>query len=236
MEEFLKNNYALLNKSIILIAVFFGFIFYRKYKGTAAIIFIKIVFTLFVIDLIGSYTRLYGVFDFFKPVSSSIFRKNYWWFTLTWDIGVITLFSILYQKIIENKNFKFILKIITLIYICFAIIFLLINYQGLFHKTFPLLQILGAIIILLCCSFYLFELMKSDSILNIQTNLYFYITVGIFMWWIILTPLSFYDLYFVNADWNFIILKWQMYLFANFFMYTAFTIGLIVSKPDLNLK
>jgi len=217
----------------MLIAVVAGLISYKKYKRTAALFFIKIVLFLFFIDLIGNYTRLYGRFEFLDSVYNSIFRKNYWWFTITYDLIVIFLFSKLYQKIIVSMNLKRIIKFITYMYLIISIIFIVINYKALFQQTFPLLQISGAIIILLCCAFYLFELIMSDSILKIYNNLYFYITVGIFLWWIILTPLSFYDLYFAQADWNFIILKWQIYLFANLFMYSCFAIGLIVSKPQL---
>jgi hypothetical protein len=45
--------------------------------------------------------------------------------------------------------------------------------------------------------------------------------------------LVFYDIYNTNGDWNFIFLKWQIYLSANVFMYLTFTFALIFCKPDI---
>lgn len=217
---------------MILIAVIASLISYKKHKGTIVFFFILIIFYLFLIDLLGSYYLIYTKFEFLKPLYNSVFKKNYWWFTLNFDLGIILFFSILYQKIIKTLKFKIILKCVTILYLCFAVIFIAIKHQELFQQTFPVLQILGASIIIMCCSFYLYELLQSDSILKMHQDLYFYVTIAIFMWWIIITPLSFYDLYFSNIDWNFIILKWQIYLFANIFMYFTFSFALLWCKPN----
>ncbi|MBQ0769823.1 MAG: hypothetical protein KBT58_11055 [Bizionia sp.] len=232
MEEFFKQNYSLLNKSVVLIAVIAGIISYKKFKGTPGYFFILIVVYLFLIDLLGSYYLIYTKVEFLKPLYNSVFRKNYWWFTITFDVGVIALFSVLYQKIIDTPRFKIILKSATVLYLCFALIFIGVKHQELFRQTFPLLQILGALIIILCCAFYLYELLKSDALLRMHKDLYFYVTIAIFLWWIIVTPLSFYDLYFSNADWNFIILKWQILLLSNILMYLTFSFALLWCKPQ----
>ncbi|WP_417236187.1 hypothetical protein [Bizionia paragorgiae] len=232
MEEFFRQNYFLLTNSTILIAVFAGLFSIKKYKGSPESFFIIIIFYLFAIELIGNYPRLYGKIEFLEPLYNSVFRKNYWWYTLAFDIGVILLFSVLYQKIIKSIAFKRVIKVATILYFGFSVIFILINYQDLFKQTFPVFQLLGALIILMCCAFYLFELLQSDAVLQMHKHLYFYITIAIFLWWIIVTPLTFYDLYFRSADWNFIILKWQIHLFANMFMYFTFSFALWWCKPE----
>ncbi|WP_452224591.1 hypothetical protein [Lacinutrix chionoecetis] len=184
------------------------------------------------IEVIGSYTLYYDKFDFLEPVYNSKFRKNYWWFTIAYDIFVVILFSIFYQKIIATPRFKTILKITTLAFTVFSIGYIIHNIDALFIQLLPVIQIGGALIILLCFVLYFIELLLHNRIMYFYKSLYFYITIGIFLWWIIITPLTFYDLYFSNADWNFIFLQWQIFLFANFIMYTTFVIGLIVSKPE----
>ena len=88
------------------------------------------------------------------------------------------------------------------------------------------------LLIIICCVFYFIELLNTESILRFSKLLFFYITIAIFIWWIIVTPMVFYDIYFKSEDWDLIILQWQIYLTANFFMYTTFAIGLMVSEPE----
>jgi len=234
LEEFLINNYSLLTKTFIFVTVCVGIFFYKKYKCTAVTFFIKIIIYLFFVEIIGSYAFFYDRFDFLKPIYNSIFRKTYWWYTITFDLVGIILFSVFYQKIINKSIFKKTVKYSTYIFTVFSILYIVLNSDILFQHFFPVIQILGAIIILMCTVFYFMELLLNDKIINFYKSIYFYISIGVFLWWIILTPLSFYDLYFINADWNFIFLQWQIYLFANFFMYITFTIGLIVSKPEVS--
>ena len=96
------------------------------------------------------------------------------------------------------------------------------------------LAVLGAFIILLCISFYFIEILNSDKVLNFYKSINFWISITLLIWWLVITPLVFYDIYFSAVDWNFIILKWQIYLMMNIFMYTSFTIALIWCKPENN--
>ena len=113
----------------------------------------------------------------------------------------------------------------------FSTIFLFINYEKIFFQVFPFIQIVGSLLIIVSTISYFIELILSDKILTFYKDLYFYVAVALFMWLIIVTPVSFYDIYSKNGDWNFILLKWQIYLIANFLMYSTFAIGLIIARP-----
>ena len=94
----------------------------------------------------------------------------------------------------------------------------------------------GALIILLCTIFYFIEILQSEKILIFYKSLNFYISAAIFIWWLIVTPIVFYDIYMSNSDWNFIFLRWQIYLFANIIMYLTFTFALIWYKPEKKIN
>ncbi|AXO79069.1 hypothetical protein DZC78_01280 [Olleya aquimaris] len=232
MEHFLHQNYSFLTKFFILIAVVSGIVSYRKYKGTPAIFFIKIVLFLFLIEVIGSYYKLKGLHNFFDPIFSSVFKKNFWWYTLAFDVVVIVLFSVLFQKVIANKKFKKILKFTTYCFILFSSIHIFYNRDLFFIQFFPMIQIAGAFVILSCSILYFMELLLTNKILKFYKFIYFYIAIAIFIWWLVITPLTFYDVYMVNSDWEYIFLKWQIYLTLNFVMYMLFAIGFFVSKPQ----
>lgn len=221
-----------MTKSFILVAVVAGLISYKKYKGTTTTFFIKITVYLLFIEIIGGYATLYSKFEFLKSIYNSIFRQNYWWYTITFDVITIILLAVLFQNILQIKYHKSILRYTNYAFILFAIIYLIYNRQLFFYQFFPVLQITGAVLIIMCSVLYYLELLKGSDILNFYKSIYFYIATSIFFWWIVTTPITFYDLYFRAEDWDFIVLKWQLYLLANFFMYSTFTVGLLVSKPE----
>lgn len=82
--------------------------------------------------------------------------------------------------------------------------------------------------------FYLLELLASEDILKFHKSINFYIAITVLLWYVITTPVSFYGVYFSGDDWNFIFLRWQIYFFANVFMYLTFTFALIWCNPQKN--
>ena len=232
MLEFIYKHNGLITHCIEALAAVIGLFCLKKYKGTAASFFISILIYLFFIELIGMYPKLYDDFKFLKPIKDSVFRRNRWWFTIFFDIIAILLFSLLYQRILKNRMYRSILKYQAIIYLIIAIALIVCNLDALFKGSFPVLYILQTVIILSCTIFYFIEVINSERVLLFYKSLYFYISIAIFTWWLVVTPLVFFDKYFVLEDKNFILIKKGIYLFSNIFMYITFAIGLIVSKPE----
>jgi len=44
----------------------------------------------------------------------------------------------------------------------------------------------------------------------------------------------FYEVYFTVANWNFVILKGEIYLIANSILYLTFSMALIFCPPEVN--
>lgn len=233
MEEFLKEYYKILTLSTEFIAVVSGLFFYKKYKNTTAKFFIYFILYLFICDYISLNYHLY-LDRYFNSLKGTVLEKNKWWSTLYWKIGAIIFFSYYFSEILKTKFFKTILIFCNYIFVIISVIQILTCWDDFFIRSFPLISILGAIIIIICVLFYFLEVLQNEKILFFYKSINFYIASAILVWWLIITPLVFYDLYFTKGDWDFVILKWQIYLFANIFMYTTFTIGLIVSKPENN--
>lgn len=55
-------------------------------------------------------------------------------------------------------------------------------------------------------------MLQSETILSFYKSINFYISSTILIWWLVITPLVFFQIYFLNVDWSFIILRWQIYL------------------------
>lgn len=238
VEEFLKENYRLLTHGIELLAAFTGLFFYKKYSSTFSKYFIWFLVCIAICDILGGYTWYVHSDKFLNFLIGTIIEKNYWWTTFYWGIGAVLFYGFYYYKVLKTNAFKSIIKWSTCMFLVFSIGYIFIHRSQFFNQFFSVISIAGASIIFLCSVFYFLETLQSDNILTFYKSLNFYISASIFIWWLIITPLTFYDIYFAyevgneNRDWNFIFLKWQIYLFANIFMYSTFTFALIYCKPD----
>ncbi|SFN63641.1 hypothetical protein SAMN04487989_102160 [Bizionia echini] len=231
MEEFLRSNYIILSLSIEGLAAIIAIFCYRKYKLTVAKFFLYFLVYIFICELLSGYTRqiIEGPLHFLE---GTIIEKNYWWTTLFWNIGSVLFFSFFYHNLVEKDKFKKLIKWMCIGFLVLAVFIISTNFNKYFQGMFPSLLIAGGLVVLTCVCLYFYELLQSDKILNFYKSIYFYISTTIFVWWLITTPIIFYDVYFTTADWNFIILKWQIFLFANMFMYLTFSFALLWCKPE----
>ncbi|TYA72045.1 hypothetical protein FUA24_19705 [Seonamhaeicola marinus] len=168
----------------------------------------------------------------------TLIAKNYWWSTLFWKIGAIVFFAFYFSKVLKTPVFLKIIKFYSYCFVCFSIIYILFNWTAFFNSYFPVIDMIGAVVIFLCVLFYFIELLNSEKILVFYRILNFYISSAIFIWWLIITPIVFYDNYtfyevgVYDRDWNYIELRRLIYISANIFMYSTFTFALIFCKPE----
>lgn len=235
MNNFLRENYYLITHTVEFLAVFSGIFYFKKFKNSNTKYFIYFLAYIFICEILARYVHFIKD-GFLNFLHDSKFSYNYWWSTLFWGIGAIAFYAFYFEKILSRKDFKKIIKWSRFLFVIFSILYILINWERYFTGYFPIISILGALIILLGCVFYFIEILQSDKILSFYKSINFYITSTIFIWWLIITPLVFFDIYNFNLDQNFIFLKWQIYLFLNVFMYATFTFALIFCKPNKEIE
>jgi len=231
MNDFLLEYKNTITFSVEILAAVTGLLLYKKYKSKVAIFFIWFLVYLSICDFFGSYVKYTTKDGFLSFLEGTRFARNFWWTTLYWYIFAILFFAFYYYNTLINRCFKVIVKYSAYFFIVFSLIYLIVNWNDYFVRFFPIISVLGAVIIFLCTIFYFIEILLSDRILTFYRSLNFYISTAIFVWWLIITPLIFYDIYNSHTDLNFIFLKWQIYLFANVFMYLTFTFALIWCRP-----
>ncbi len=214
------------------LAALTGLFFYRNYRLTSGKYFIWFLWYVAIGELLGTYAYYIGDFEFLFFLKGTRFVFNYWWFNLFWEIGSIVFFAFYYTKILTVRTYVNIAKYGGLMFFLYSIICILSDLELFFTGYFLSIRILGAIVIFTCSMLYFMEILQSDKILTFYKSLDFYISATIFVWWLIITPLVFYDVYKYLKDWDFTFLKWQIYLYANIFMYLTFTFALIWCKPQ----
>ena len=237
MEEFLGTNYAIITHGVEILAAVTGLLLFKKYKGTAAKYFIWFLIYVVAIELIGNYTNyvkdyewLHGLRDQLK---GTLLEKNSWWFTICWSIGSAIFYSFFFKIQLKSNRYQKIIRAGQAIFLLFSITYITFNFDQFFTQSIPSITIGGSILVLVAVSLFLIEILSDENVLYFYKSLSFYVAAIIFIWFLIMTPLDFYDLYFSTEDWNFVVLKWQIYLFANIFMYLTFSIALICCKPEI---
>jgi hypothetical protein len=230
MEEFLKQYYALITYGVELLAAVTGLLCLKKYKTTAAKYFIYFLVYVFILELLGNYPKALKYIDGAYLIKDTLIETNYWWFNLFGRIGFSLFLSIIFYNILTIKIYKKIIKHTVSILISIAFLYSFLNFQTIFKTSDIVLTFIS--LILTCLVLYFLEMLQSYKVLNFYNELYFYISSAFLIWYLITTPLIFYQIYFSTADWSFIFLKWQIFLFANVFMYLTFTFALIYCKPE----
>ncbi|GGK16235.1 hypothetical protein GCM10007962_08220 [Yeosuana aromativorans] len=238
MQDFLLNNYSLLTHCFEAMAALTGLFLFNRYKYSTAKYFIYFLVYVIVGDFTNMYTWLVYPDKLLGFLMGTLIEKNYWWSTLFWRIGAIMFFAFYYRKVIKNQSFKKVIKYTSYGFLSFSVGYILLNWKAFFTSYFPIISILGAIIVFLCTVFYFIEILRSDEILTFYKSINFYISFAIFIWWLIITPIVFYDNYtsyevsVYQRDWDYIKLRRFIYLSANIFMYSTFTFALIWCRPQ----
>ncbi|WP_289046115.1 hypothetical protein [uncultured Olleya sp.] len=232
MLDFLFKNYFLITHILEATTAVIGLFCLKKFKDTAVVFFIKILVFLFFVDFLGSYTLYLDNFEFFKPIKGTKFAYNTWWFTLFFDVLAVSFLTFFYIKLFKNILLKKIIKIILLSFWIYCFAKVIYDFDSLFYTSDPVIYIFGAILIIGCTSIYFIQLLQNEDLLKFSTSPYFYISISLFLWWLIVTPLVFYDKYYILEDKSFINLKRSIYVFSNLFMYSIFAFGLLVSRRE----
>ena len=235
MKDFIFQYYIDLVLFVEILAAVTGLILYKKYSQTIAKYFILFLWYVVLLSTVGRYT-LYIDDGFLYFLKGTIFERNYWLYTIMWKICAVIFFSCYFQRILKSIVNITILKYSTYVFLGISVFTILTNLDFFFKGSFPIIYICGGIIILQCAFFYFFEILQSDEILNFHKSLNFYIACAILFFWLIKTPLVFYEIYYTKADLNYVLLRSYINIAVIFTMYLTFTVGLIVSKPELRMK
>lgn len=232
MNEFLKENYNLLTYSVEIIAALSGVLSYGKYKSSPVKYFIFFLAYAGIIDIIGNYPRYFKSWGISGFIKDTAFEQNYLWYTVLWGMGSALFYILFYKKILNDSGRKRFLNYAAILFSIGAVCHIFFKFQSSSSEYRIIIFVFGSLLILLSVYFYFIEILESDKVLTFYKSIYFWISSVILIWFLITTPLLFYEIYFSSADWNFVFLKWQIYLFANLFMYLSFTFALLWCKPE----
>lgn len=215
-----------------------GVLLYKKYKKTDAKYFIWFCIYVAIVEIIGSYNflldklePLYFIKSFFE---GTIFENSKWWYLIFWTLGGALFYAYFFWRLVESKISKKVIKFSAIIYFSFFVLFFIIGFDEITTSAQIPINVAEAFLIVLSVLVYFLEVLKSDKVLSIFSSIYFYIGAVILLWHLIMTPLTFYELYFNTSDMDYAIMKAVIFLVCNSIMYLTFSFALIWCKPQNN--
>jgi len=219
-----------------ILSVLAGVFCYKKFKSKSARIFIWFLVYVQFLEIIGDYPRKVKKIDSLnwvgELIENTLFANNYWYFNVFWSVVVSAIIAYYFYLVTTDKILKKVIKLGTICFLLASVIILLLDYETLYYNLIFSIEVLSLALILLVIFSYFTELLYSDKILKFYRSLSFYIAVGVLVFWILTTPMDFYEQYYNTSDTAFILLKRYVYLFSIVFMYLTFSFGFIVSNPE----
>ncbi len=214
--------------------------FYLKMKSGFNIkdkYFVYFLWFTFFIEVIGAYAPIayFTKYEYFGFVKDTVFFDNRWLYNI-YSLIFYVFFIDYFKSYLQNIKIRKSINILIIIYLIIGILNLIIN-DEFYYSTAIFTEIAGTFLLFSSIIFFYFNLLNSDKLLNLKHYLPLYLSVGVLIYSLCVTPIEIFSKYFNTENNSFINLSAKMILFANIFMYTTFIIGfLICAKKKTNLK
>ncbi|UJH91235.1 hypothetical protein LZ575_22060 [Antarcticibacterium sp. 1MA-6-2] len=207
-----------------------GSYYLKKIKGVKkeTKILVYYLWLVIFVESVGLYP-LYAYFTNYETmpfIKDTPWERNYWWYNLYHFLKFAALFYYFVSQLSSAVKRK-IFRIVAVIYLLCSILYL--SFSGEFfyqYSTFD--SIVGTFFIITLILFYLYELLKSEQILNFYKSLPFYISIGILVWHVTVTPLLIYSMYFTQRSPEFVELNTIVLRLINIFLYGMFIAGFLI--------
>ena len=173
----------------------------------------------------GGYFSNYRLFSFVKDTP---FAENYWWYNIY--IPFSYCFYVFYFiSFLKRKYWKTVFSFAIGVFLTISV--LIFIFSDIFFKGYsPYVSIAGTILLFFSIVLFYFELLRSDLILLLKWTLPFYISVGVLVFNLCLTPVDMFIQYYNLKEGNelFVTLRSNVLLYGNIFMYSIFTLGFLI--------
>lgn len=221
-----------------LLAAIAGTYYLRRipFHSTLTKYFVWYLWLTFFIEVFAAYAPIgyYSNYTYFSIVKDTHFYKTYWLYN-PFYILTFAFYPIYFSTYLINKKLIVGIKIATIIYIVSAIISLFIG-DTFFEEDSKFVNLAGSMLMFFSIASFYFDLLRSNLILNLKYFLPLYISIGLLIFYICVTPLSVLSRYF-NAE-NGIFVRFQVLvvLISNILMYTTFIIGFMICSNKKKLS
>ncbi len=219
------------------LAIISGLYFLKKNPNASSPIKNLVYFLWFSLfwDIVGSYAPIayFSKNEYFGFVENTPFNNNYWWFNI-YMIVSFSFFIYFFNSFISNTVVNKRLRLLIIVFVIVTVINLLLS--DIFFNGYSIFtSVVGSVIVMVSIFLYYFDLLKRDDIISLKRQLPIYISIGVLIYNLTITPSDIYSQYFNTHNDIYIKFSGLIVLLANIIMYGTFITGFIVcakSNPN----
>jgi uncharacterized membrane protein YfcA len=211
-----------------LISALAGSYYFLKTKDVKIKPFVWYLWIMVFVETVGMYGYILQYNydnELFIWIKNSSFCSNTWLYNI-FSLVYIFLFGLFYYRLIDNKFDKRVIKFSVIIYIIFSLFYFGFT-RGFFIKSLPYNFLLETLIVFLYVMLHFKQLLRSEKILVFYKSPYFYLSSGLLLWYLCVTPLFIFNTYFNEVNTNFLEFRSFYLLIANIFLYLCYTFGFL---------
>lgn len=190
-------------------------------------------FTLFV-EVFGAYAPIgyYSDYKFFGFVKDSVFVNNTWWYNI-FSVLNFAFFTYYFTSYIRAKRVRWVLFLGIGVFIVSAVIYYAVS-EGAFLGFESFINTPGAILLLCSIMVFYYHLLRSELILKLKYFLPFYVSIGVLVFNLTVTPIEQLSMFLTTDEGNkfFLVLYVNVLRFANFLFYFLIITGFLVCSKE----
>jgi len=214
----------------IFLAAISGTIYLAKVNNIPLInrIFVWFLWLTLVVDLIGFYSLLgyYSDYKHFGFINGTKYVQNYWLYNIFKTVAFLFYFHYFIFQLKSPRLRKFMLWIAWLYFIAAWINYFFFIDIFLGYSIFTAIG--GTFILLLIIGSYLYQIIRSNKIVDFYRELPFYVAIGTLLWHITITPLFIYNqLGIMHSSADFVSMYLRILTIMNIIMYGFFALGFL---------
>lgn len=215
-------------------AFILSFYFFKKYPSKPIKYLVVFLGFNLLVETIGFYTFFVDEWFFLSFLKNTPFEKNYWLYNIYLIISF--LFYALFFKwfLTSTKTIRWI-EILSGLFLIISTSVLLFS-EVFFVKYPPVTLVFGTVLVLISVFVYYLELINTDNILNLSKSVIFYISVGVLIFHLCMTPVFIFSSLLIdkNTPEN-IIFYTSLLKVGNYVLYSSFILGFIIcAKSNSN--
>lgn len=191
-------------------------------------IFVYYLWLVVFVELVGLYPIIayFSDYQIFPFIKDTLFERNIWWYN-SYHVIKSVVFYFFFIEQLESVRKRKTFYIMALFMILGSLMYLI--FSGEFFTRYSTVDVMGGTIFLTFLIFsYYFDLLRSKKILFFYKSIAFYISVGLLVWHLTISPLFIYDSYFSVKSPQFVELHLLVLKIINAFLYGIIIAGFII--------
>jgi hypothetical protein len=182
------------------------------------------------VEIVCSYAPVayFSNYQYFSIVKDTRFEDSSWIFNI-YVIANLTFFILYFASFVKGRLLNQIIKYSAILYVLASLMYLFIT-DVYFIEISQFSSIAGTLLLLTVIVLFYFQLLKSDTILNLKYFLPFYISIGVLIFSLCITPFDIFSEYYSKEYIIFWRIKKITFLLINVFMYSSFILGFIICR------